>query len=51
MTYAAGGITYLSARQRLILDAREAAGILWASVDGWERMAGLGRVLERIVYG
>lgn len=51
VTYAAGGITYLSARQRLILDAREAAGILWASVDGWERMAGLGRVLERIVYG
>lgn len=49
-TYAAGGITYLSTRQRLTLDAREAAGILWASVDGWERMAGLGRILERIVY-
>ena len=51
VTYAAGGITYLSTRQRLTLDAREAAGILWASVNGWERMAGLGRVLERSVYG
>ncbi len=50
-TYAAGGITYLSPRQRLTLDAREAAGILWASVDGWQRMAPLGRWLEAWVYG
>ncbi len=51
ITYPAGGISSLSASQRLTLDAREAAGILWAAVDGWERMGGLGRVLERIVYG
>ena len=50
-TYPAGGITYLSTNQRLTLDAREAAGILWASVNGWEHMTGLGRWLEAIVYG
>ena len=51
VTYPAGGITYLSVRQRLILDAREAVGILWATADGWERMAPLGRWLEALVYG
>lgn len=51
VTYPAGGITYLSLGQRLLLDAREAAGILWTSVHGWERMAGLGRLLESVVYG
>lgn len=50
-TYAAGSLRTLSLQRRLQLDAREAAGILWAAVGGWERMAGLGRWLERIVYG
>lgn len=50
-TYAAGNRERLPNAARAFLSSREAAGIVWAAVDGWERFAPLGRFLEEIVYG
>ncbi len=50
-TYAAGNRERLPNAARVFLSSREAAGIVWAAVDGWERFAPLGHFLEGIVYG
>jgi len=50
-TYAAGNRARLSGAARVFLSSREAFGVVWAAVDGWERFAPLGHFLEAIVYG
>jgi len=50
-TYAAGLRDQLPVAARIFLSSREAAGVAWAAVDGWERFAPLGRFLEKLVYG
>ncbi len=50
-TYAAGNRERLPAAARVYLSSREAFGVAWAAVDGWERFEPLGRFLEGLVYG
>ncbi len=50
-TYAAGERERLPNAARVFFSSREAAGVVWAAVDGWERFAPLGHFLEGIVYG
>lgn len=50
-TYAAGNRARLPGPARVYLSSREAFGVVWAAVDGWERFAPLGHFLEGLVYG
>jgi len=50
-TYPAGNRERLPGPARLYLSSREAFGVAWAAVDGWERFAPLGHFLEALVYG
>lgn len=50
-TYAAGNRARLPRAARVYLSSREAFGVAWAAVDGWERFAPLGYFLEGLVYG
>lgn len=50
-TYAAGNRERLPDPARVYLSSREAFGVVWAAVDGWERFEPLGRFLEGLVYG
>lgn len=50
-TYAAGNRERLPGWALFYLSSREAFGVLWAAVDGWEHFAPLGHFLERLVYG
>jgi uncharacterized SAM-binding protein YcdF (DUF218 family) len=50
-TYAAGDRARLPSAARVYLSSREAFGVAWAAVDGWERFAPLGYFLEGLVYG
>jgi len=50
-TYPAGDRERLPDAARVYLSGREAAGVVWAALDGWERFAPLGYFLEEIVYG
>jgi uncharacterized SAM-binding protein YcdF (DUF218 family) len=50
-TYAAGNRARLPGPARVYLSSREAFGVVWAAVDGWERFEPLGRFLEALVYG
>jgi len=50
-TYAAGNRARLPNAARVYLSSREAFGLAWAAVDGWERFAPLGHFLEGLVYG
>jgi len=50
-TYPAGNRERLPNAARVYLSGREAAGVVWAALDGWERFAPLGHFLEEIVYG
>lgn len=50
-TYPAGNRERLPNAARFYLSSREAFGVVWAAVDGWERFEPLGRFLEKLVYG
>ena len=50
-TYPAGNRERLPDPARVYLSSREAFGVVWAAVDGWERFAPLGHFLESLVYG
>lgn len=50
-TYAAGNRERLPGPARVYLSSREAFGVAWAAVDGWERFEPLGRFLEELAYG
>lgn len=50
-TYPAGNRERLPDPARVYLSSREAFGVVWAAVDGWERFEPLGRFLEKLVYG
>jgi uncharacterized SAM-binding protein YcdF (DUF218 family) len=49
-TYAAGSKHRLPPVARLFLSGREAAGVLWGAIDGWERFETVGLILESIFY-
>lgn len=50
-TYPAGNRDRLPGPARFYLSSREAFGVVWAAVDGWERFEPLGHFLESLVYG